>query len=172
MLEKPPRPGLSMLKRATIAAVLVVLITAGGVSAAVFLQVDKLQKAFDDVPGGRHDISLPDVTPAQAGKPQTIMILGTDQRLGADAVRGEKPRSDTIILARMDAHKDAITLMSIPRDFKVNIPGFALPDKINAAFSNGGANLTVKTVKHLLSTPGRPFKINHVVQVSFTGFHR
>ncbi|MEA2293731.1 MAG: polyisoprenyl-teichoic acid--peptidoglycan teichoic acid transferase [Solirubrobacteraceae bacterium] len=172
MMEKPPRPGLSLIKRAAITAVIVVLITAGGVSGAVFLQVDKLQKAFNDVPGGRQDIALPEITQAEAGKPQTIMILGTDERLGADAVRGEKPRSDTIILARMDAHKDAITLMSIPRDFKVTIPGFALPDKINAAFSNGGANLTLKTVKHLLSRPGRPFKINHVVQVSFTGFRR
>jgi polyisoprenyl-teichoic acid--peptidoglycan teichoic acid transferase len=171
-MEKPPRPGLSLVKRASLAALLIVLITAGGVSAAVFLQVDKLQEAFDDVPGGRRDIALPEITEAQAGKPQTIMILGTDQRLGADAVRGEKARSDTIILARMDAHKDAITLMSIPRDFKVEIPGYALPDKINAAFSNGGANLTLKTVKKLLSTPGRPFKINHVVQVSFTGFRR
>src|SRR4051794_31560390 len=170
-MEKPPRPGLGLIKRAAIAAVLVVLMTAGGVSAAVFLQVDDLQQAFDPS-GGKTGISLPDVTPAEAGKPQTIMILGTDQRLGADAVRGEKPRSDTIILARMDAHKDAITLMSIPRDFKVDIPGFALPDKINAAFSNGGANLTLKTVKRLLSKPGRPFKINHVVQVSFTGFRR
>jgi LCP family protein required for cell wall assembly len=150
---------------------LVVLMTAGGVSAAVFLQVDSLQDAFDPS-GGKTGISLPDVTPAEAGKPQTIMILGTDERLGADAVRGEKPRSDTIILARMDAHKDAITLMSIPRDFKVDIPGYSLPDKINAAFSNGGANLTVKTVKRLLSRPGRPFKINHVVQVSFTGFRK
>ena len=172
MMEKPPRPGLSLVKRATVAALLIVLLTAGGVSAAVFLQVDEIQKAFDDVPGGRHDIVLPEITEAQAGKPQTIMILGTDERLGADAVRGEKPRSDTIILARLDAHKDAITLMSIPRDFKVDIPGFALPDKINAAFSNGGANLALKTVKNLLSRPGRPFKINHVVQVSFTGFRR
>jgi LCP family protein required for cell wall assembly len=172
MMEKPPRPGLSMIKRATIAAFLIVLLTAGGVSAGVFLQVDRLQESFDDVPGGRQDIALPEITEAQAGKPQTIMILGTDERLGADAARGEAPRSDTIILARMDAHKDAITLMSIPRDFKVDIPGYELPDKINAAFANGGANLTLKTVKRTLSRPGRPFKINHVIQVSFTGFRR
>src|SRR3954463_15320488 len=171
-MESPPRPGLGLIKRAAIAAVLVVLLTAGAVSAAVFLQVNDLETAFNDVPGGRQDIRLPDISPAEAGKPQTVMVLGTDARLGADAVRGERPRSDTIILARMDPHKDAITLMSIPRDFKVDIPGFALPDKINAAFSNGGANLTVKTVKRLLSRPGRPFKINHVVQVSFTGFRR
>jgi LCP family protein required for cell wall assembly len=60
--------------------------------------------------------------------------------------------------------------MSIPRDFKVDIPGYALPDKINAAFANGGAQLAVKTVKNLLSTPERPFRVNHVIQVDFVGF--
>jgi LCP family protein required for cell wall assembly len=98
------------------------------------------------------------------------MLLGTDQRLGADAALGEKPRSDTIILARLDANAQAISLMSIPRDFKVQIPGYSLPDKINAAFANGGAQLAIKTVKQLLSRPGQPFRINHVVQVDFVGF--
>ena len=99
------------------------------------------------------------------------MILGTDGRLGVEEAGGRR-RSDTIILARLDADKSAITLMSIPRDLKVTIPGYALPDKINAAFANGGTALTLKTVKELLSTPDAPFKINHVVQVTFTGFRR
>jgi LCP family protein required for cell wall assembly len=171
-MEKPPRPGLKLIRRASIAAVLVVLMSAAAVSAAVFLQVDDIRQEFIDVQGGRKPIAIDEITPAEAGKPQTIMVLGTDERLGADAVRGEKPRSDTILLARLDARKESITLMSIPRDFKVDIPGYALPDKINAAFSNGGARLTVKTVKQLLSTPERPFKVNHVMQVSFTGFRR
>jgi LCP family protein required for cell wall assembly len=171
VIERPPRPGLSLLRRAAIASVLIVLLTAGAVSAAVFLQVSDLQHAFDPTGNGSHDIRLPDISPAEAGKPQTIMILGTDGRLGADASITEAQRSDTILLARLDATKGAITLMSIPRDLKVNIPGLALPDKINAAFANGGADLTVKTVKRLLSTPGHPFKINHVVQVNFEGFH-
>jgi LCP family protein required for cell wall assembly len=170
-MEKPPRPGLGVIKRAVIAAVLIVLMTAGAVSAAVFLQIDDVVTDFNTA-GGKNSITLPDVTPAEAGKPQTIMILGTDARLGADATPGERPRSDTIILARLDAHKSAISLMSIPRDLKVTIPGYQLPDKINAAYSNGGANLTLKTVKQLLSQPGKPFKINHVIQVSFTGFRR
>jgi LCP family protein required for cell wall assembly len=171
-MEKPPRPGLSLIKRASVAALLIVLMSAAGVSAAAFLQLDEARTDFVDTPGGRKPIALPEISQAEAGKPQTIMVLGTDERLGADKALGEEPRSDTIILARLDAHEDAITLMSIPRDFKVRIPGFELPDKINAAFANGGANLTVKTVKRLLSRPGRPFKINHVVQVSFTGFRR
>jgi LCP family protein required for cell wall assembly len=170
MMEKPPRPGRSLIKRASIAALLIVLMSAGAVSGAAFLQVDDFRQTFIDAQGGREQIAITEITPAEAGKPQTIMVLGTDQRLGADAALGEKPRSDTILLARLDASKQAISLMSIPRDFKVKIPGYALADKINAAFANGGAQLAVKTVKQLLSKPNRPFRINHVIQVDFIGF--
>jgi LCP family protein required for cell wall assembly len=144
--------------------------SAAAVSGAAFLQVDELRQIIIDEQGGREQIDITEITPAEAGKPQTIMVLGTDERLGADAALGEKPRSDTIILARLDANKEAISLMSIPRDFKVKIPGYSLADKINAAFANGGAQLAVKTVKQLLSRPGEPFRINHVIQVDFLGF--
>jgi LCP family protein required for cell wall assembly len=137
------------------------------VSAFGLIQLDRVLDVFKK---GNPGLKLPEVTPAEAGKPQTIMILGTDGRLGADAGGGQ--RSDTIILARLNAKKPAITLMSIPRDLKVTIPGFTLPDKINAAFANGGTKLTLKTVTNLLSRPGKPFKINHVVVVNFVGFRK
>ncbi len=169
--EAPPSPGRSMSVRAAIAAVVIVLLTGGAVSAAGLLQLDDVQTAFNQA-GGQNSLEIPEVTPAEAGKPQTLMVLGTDARLGADATPGFRPRSDTIILARLNASKSAITLMSIPRDLKVTIPGYQLQDKINAAFSNGGSSLALRTVKDLLSTPDHPFKVNHVIQVSFTGFRR
>jgi LCP family protein required for cell wall assembly len=167
--EAPPRPGRKMKWRAFAALAGIVVMTGFAVSAFGLIQLDKVVDAFNKA-GGKNFIKLPDVTPAEAGKPQTIMLLGTDGRLGED--KGAGSRSDTIILARLNAKKSAITLMSIPRDLKVTIPGFQLPDKINAAFANGGTTLTLKTVKNLLSRPGKPFKINHVVQVNFSGFHR
>jgi polyisoprenyl-teichoic acid--peptidoglycan teichoic acid transferase len=165
--ETPPRPGRRMSVRALLASLTIVLMSAAAFGAVGLLQIDELQDVFREAAHGR-SLDLPEITPSEAGKPQTIMLLGTDGRLGADAGSGQ--RSDTIILARLNASAEAITLMSIPRDLKVNIPGFALPDKINAAYSNGGARLTLKTVKELLSRPGEPFKINHVVEVNFVGF--
>lgn len=171
--DQPPRPGRGLVQRAALAMVAIVLLSAGAVGATGLLQVDAISNSFQDAQNANGGaIRIQEVTPAEAGKPQTIMILGTDERLGADEGLTKDARSDTIILARMDARQDAITLMSIPRDLKVKIPGYPIPDKINAAFTNGGANLTAKTVKQLLSRQGEPFKINHVVQVSFTGFRR
>ena len=78
-----------------------------------------------------------------------MMILGSDQRFG-DKKLGIKPRSDTIILVRLDPDKEATAVMSIPRDLKVDIPGHG-NDRINAAYELGGPRLTVRTVKQLFS---------------------
>jgi hypothetical protein len=59
--------------------------SAGAVSGAAFLQVDDFRQTFIDAQDGRQQIEVTEITPAEAGKPQTIMLLGTDQRLGADA---------------------------------------------------------------------------------------
>jgi LCP family protein required for cell wall assembly len=159
-----------MLKRAALASIFVVLMTAGAVSAAVLLQVDDVINVIEKQ--GRPAIPIPELNRADAGDPRTIMILGSDQRYGEKKL-GIPPRADTIILARMDPDKSAITLMSIPRDLKIDQPGWSqYPDKINAAYANGGARMVVKTVQKLLSTPARPFEINHVVQVDFGGFRR
>ena len=99
------------------------------------------------------------------------MILGSDRRYG-DKEAGLKPRSDTIILVRLDPDKEVIAMTSIPRDLLVDIPGVGNQVKINAAYENFGERGTVPTVKELLSVGGRDFQINHVITVDFGGFRR
>jgi polyisoprenyl-teichoic acid--peptidoglycan teichoic acid transferase len=166
--EPPPKVGSGLLKRGAIAGVLIMLLAAGTVSAAGFLQADDLINTLEQE--GRAPIVIPEIDRAEAGAPQTIMILGSDQRYG-DKKLGIKPRSDTIILVRLDPDKEATAVMSIPRDLKVDIPGHNR-DRINAAYELGGPRLTVKTVKKLFSKTGKPFKINHIVQVDFGGFRK
>src|SRR4029078_5261515 len=96
------------------------------------------------------------------GQPQTILILGSDKRPG-EVGQEFGARSDTTILARIAS--DQITVMSIPRDLKVNIPGHGI-DKFNAAYSYGGPKLTLKVIKQTMGITN----INHVVNVDFTGF--
>jgi LCP family protein required for cell wall assembly len=166
--EAPPRVGRGLLWRALIAGVLICLVTATAVSATVLLQVDDIINILERE--GRAPIEIPEIDRADAGSAQTLMILGSDRRSG-DRKRGLKPRSDTIILVRLDPDKNVIAIMSIPRDLLVDIPGLGR-QKINAAYEAAGERGTVRTVKKLLSTPERPFKINHVVTVDFQGFRR
>ncbi len=168
--DRPPRHGRRMVLKASAAAIVIVLAVGAAVASIGLLQLSKLTdiiKIEQAKNGG--SVVIDELPPVEAGKPQTIMILGTDERKGADKSELADARSDTIILARLNADRSAISLLSIPRDLKVDFPG-SVPDKINSAFTRGGANLTAKTVKNLLSRPGAPFRINHVVQVSFSGF--
>ena len=55
--------------------------------------------------------------------------------------------------------------LSIPRDTLAEIPGLGA-EKINAAYANGGAKLTIETVENFLG-----IDIDHVAIVDFTGFH-
>ncbi len=106
----------------------------------------------------------PFLTRTTSSGPQTIMIIGSDKR--NQEISGKFGLSDTTMLLRLDPDRDAIALLSLPRDLKVDIPGVGT-DKLNAAYSYGGPKLTLRTVKQLTG-----LQINHLVNVDFTGFAR
>ncbi|AVK64449.1 LytR family transcriptional regulator [Lactobacillus sp. CBA3606] len=84
------------------------------------------------------------------GKPFSILLLGTDTgALG----RGSNfsTRTDTMIVATINPKKKTMTLTSIPRDTLVTINGQS--QKINAAYTIGGASGAVKSVQKLLKFP-------------------
>ena len=68
----------------------------------------------------------------------TIMIMGIDER------EDDVGRSDTLMVATIDPVKNEASLLSIPRDTRVAIPGNGY-DKINAAYAYGGEKLTFRT---------------------------
>src|SRR5690606_24402510 len=99
--DRPPRPGRGILIRALLAAILTVSLSATAVAYAVLSEVDSLVDDFGGGKQGRTFVEVPEVSDAEAGDPRTFLILGTDERY-ADKVAGVKPRSDTILLARVD----------------------------------------------------------------------
>ena len=169
--ERPTRLARGMYKKFLIGSAIVVALTTIAVSAAILLQVGQLVDEFNQGAAKEGSISFGknELTRDDVGGAQTIMILGSDHRV--TDTPGDKPHSDTILLMRLDPGHPATTVMSIPRDLKVTIPGHGT-NKINQAYYDGGAALTLKTVKRLLSTPGHPFAINHVVDINFRGFRQ
>jgi LCP family protein required for cell wall assembly len=165
--DRPPRPAFSVFKRAALAAVVIVFATAGAVSASILLQVKQAVTIFV-----RNSHPIPHIhnvlADVSTGGPQTILVLGSDRRF--KDIKDKVPaRSDTMMLLRLDPGKGATSVLSVPRDLKVQIPtsrGY-VTDKINAAYSMGGPALAVRTVTNLLHIP-----INHVVNVNFGGFQR
>jgi LCP family protein required for cell wall assembly len=93
--------------------------------------------------------------------PQISLIMGSDSR-GQNAVSGA--RSDSILLVRTDPGKHLISMLSIPRDLDVPIPGHGT-NKINSSFAFGGPPLLIHTVNGLTG-----LRINHMVLIDFNGF--
>nr|MBA2439042.1 LCP family protein [Thermoleophilaceae bacterium] len=155
----------SLWKRFLLGGALVVFATASATSVAAFREVDRVVNAIK--PGKSLKLGG-SIAKAPPGKPQTIMLLGSDRRPpdAKDGGAGMGARSDTIILVRLDPEKEATALMSLPRDLKVQIPGHGT-DKINAAYELGGAKLTLQTVKLLTG-----LQVNHVINVDFQGFKK
>lgn len=78
--------------------------------------------------------------------PIFILVLGSDARPGEEITA---QRSDSIHVVAINPAKHRATIVGIPRDSWVEIPGHGT-DKINAAMTFGGPDLVVQTVENLL----------------------
>jgi len=102
-----------------------------------------------------------------------VLLLGSDRRsdvptTGSDAgasawVAGDQ-RSDTMMVLHIDADRRNASVISIPRDSWVDVPGHGLA-KINAAFSWGGPALAVAAVEKLTGV-----RMDHVAIVDWDGY--
>jgi polyisoprenyl-teichoic acid--peptidoglycan teichoic acid transferase len=158
--HEPPPKRKRYWWRFTLASVTIVAVCAAATASSILLYIGSIADALS------HNNKLQNkveriLAQTHGGEPENILIIGSDKR----ASEPEDPgRSDTTLLLRLDPDKNAIALMSIPRDLKVEIPGFGT-EKFNAAFSYGGPKLTLQVVKELTGLP-----INHVVNVDYLGF--
>jgi LCP family protein required for cell wall assembly len=162
MFDDIPRPGL--WKRLLLGAFLCIFAAAGATAVAGFHEIDKVVEALEL--GPELKLGAGQLAETDPGKPQTLMILGSDRRPKNNIEGAGGARSDTIMLVRLDADKDATAILSLPRDLKVEIPGHGT-DKINAAYEIGGPELTLETVKAVTG-----LRVNHVINVHFKGFWR
>jgi LCP family protein required for cell wall assembly len=149
--------------RFTLAAVLIVAVSAATTATATLVYLDSIANAIQPKNNKLQKKLEKILADAENGGAQTFLLVGSDLRAGAEFSE-DKGRSDTAMLIRLDPDKDLISMMSIPRDLKVEIPGVGT-GKFNEAYFYGGTKLTAETVKDLTGLP-----INHVVNVDFLGF--
>jgi LCP family protein required for cell wall assembly len=122
------------------------------------------------------------------GQDQNILLVGIDDRSQMTDAEVKKLHvgrgdgsmaTDTMMIVHVPADGSKATLISIPRDSYVNIPGHGM-NKINAAYAYGynsvsgtynekrtaGASLLIHTISNLTG-----LSIDHYVQVNFMGFY-
>ena len=147
--------------------VALIAVAAGGVYGYARYRYDQIPK-----------VHILDEVAAASGQPFTILVIGSDSRVGdtgeaeqhfgsSSVVTGQ--RSDVVQLWRVTPDNKTIQVLSIPRDTVVTMlppdnSQFGTYNRINSSY-NSGANQLVKTI-----TANFGIVINHVVQVDFSGF--
>ncbi|GGN37243.1 LytR family transcriptional regulator [Streptomyces fuscichromogenes] len=120
-----------------------------------------------------------------AGHGMNVLLVGTD---GRDKITERERRkyrlggapchcTDTIMIVHISADRERATVVSLPRDSYAEVPAHldgttgrphaAHPIKLNAAYAEGGPQLTVRTVEDMTH-----LKIDHYLEVDFITFMR
>jgi LCP family protein required for cell wall assembly len=108
---------------------------------------DSARAALDPPPGG------------MLGTPTNTLVIGVDKRKGRT-----RSRADTLLLMRTDPDAGRIKYLSIPRDYRVELPGQGT-QKINAAFFFAGQAGAIRAVKQLTGVP-----IHHIMVIKLNRF--
>jgi LCP family protein required for cell wall assembly len=118
-----------------------------------------------------------------AGHGMNILLVGTD---GRDRITEKERRkfrlggnpchcTDTLMIVHLSADRERATVVSLPRDSYAQVAAYpdpatgaqhpAHPIRLNAAYAEGGPNLTVRTVEAMTD-----LKIDHYMEVDFISF--
>jgi LCP family protein required for cell wall assembly len=181
----PGRPGKPRKRRSRTKRILgwtafglaVVLVVVGGYAAYSYFRFVNGVKHVDAISQSNKPSSDAD------GTDQNILLVGDDHRpdnasqaelnqLGTTA-DGGSTNTDTMMVLHIPADGRSATLISLPRDSWVDVPGHGM-NKLNSAFSMGGGNsnpaggaqLLIQTVQNLTG-----LTIDHYVRVSLLGFY-
>jgi LCP family protein required for cell wall assembly len=141
---------------------------AGGLYLYVNYRYDQIKKV--------HSKHL--VAQVSSGRPFNLLLVGSDTRAFVQNATQEKAfgnpadqggqRSDVTMVARFVPATKTVTILSIPRDLWVDIPGneagVSGMNRINTAY-NSGPDLLIQTIERDLGIP-----VNHFVAVNFNGF--
>lgn len=130
-----------------------------GKSALDALDAIKREPSMTPTEGATRPAPVP-TKEGETEAPLNFVLMGSDTR------GNERGRSDVLQLLHIPGDRSGAYLMSIPRDTWVDIPGRGKA-KINAAYSFGGAGLTIETMEALLDVP-----MDHTVIIDFEGFVR
>jgi LCP family protein required for cell wall assembly len=150
-----------------VGTVLGLLLTASAATAATWRYY-----TFKRLLNAAHRVDIPELRGTRPVlSPVAFLVLGSDGRDSSgyaqdptQQVEGE--RADVIMVLLVNPTGGKATVLSIPRDTYVDVPGHGA-DKVNAGLDLGGASLQVRLVEQLSG-----IGIDHYVKVNFQSFVR
>ncbi len=175
--RRPKRGGRKALRWIAIVAAVGVLGSAGAAYGYYEYLASKIRKG--ERSSGESSVKKAKAN-SQGESAMNIMILGSDSRSDPEdaklggAADATGARADVIMIAHLSADRSNMSVVSIPRDTRVDIPKCTDPkthqvypatnDIINASLSRGGAGCTLATVQNLTGV-----YIDHWLTIDFAG---
>ncbi|MEZ7126232.1 LCP family protein [Nonomuraea sp. AD125B] len=155
------RPSGRLIVKIIAAALVALLVTGIGLLFWVNSRLTGIEGVLDPYEG------RPDDTPGT-----NWLLVGSDSRKGLSAAQRKKlatgravgQRTDSMMLLHIPDSGDRPTLVSLPRDSAVTIPGRGR-DKLNSAYAFGGPKLLVRTVETVTG-----LHIDNYMEIGFAGF--
>jgi LCP family protein required for cell wall assembly len=154
-----PRTHWGVAWRSVVAFIVVVGCAAGATATAGLLQF----KSIADVINIQRALQSKELTVPPQGAPQTLLLVGVDHRYHQGGTPGN---TDTMMLVRVNDKSATINMLSLPRDIQVNVPGYGA-EKLNAAYTQGGPDLLIRTIKDDVFPS---LRVNQLLLVDFSSF--
>jgi polyisoprenyl-teichoic acid--peptidoglycan teichoic acid transferase len=159
-----------MARRVLCAAVGIVVLTGAATYVTARNEVGKVVEALGQTRAVK--IAPKVLVSTSQGAPETLLLVGNDQRPPPkdNPFGSVLPHSNEMLLVRIDPSKPTISMLSIPRELQVTFTapnGEAITNRINSAYTYGGVELMLKTIKRLFG-----ISVNHVFVVTFPKFKR
>jgi len=170
MPPEPPRRPWWMAKRVLLAVVGIIALAGAATYVVARNEVGKVVEALGQTKAVK---VAPKVLAATSkGAPETLLLVGNDQRPPPkdNPFGSVLPHSNEMLLVRIDPSKPTISMLSIPRELQVTFTapdGEVITNRINSAYTYGGIDLMLKTIKNLFG-----ISVNHVFVVTFPKFRR
>ena len=118
---------------------------------------------WSDFPGPTRTSAVEILPPApripQSPEVMNVILLGSDERPNTGGYR-----TDTIMILSLDSGANTATMVSIPRDLYVYVPGWRM-DRINTADVRGGPEMTALTISYNFG-----IEAHHWARINFAGF--
>lgn len=101
-------------------------------------------------------------TSVAEGKPFSVLLLGLDT---GDFGRDDVGRSDTILVATVNPNENKTTLISIPRDTRMEMVGHGTVEKAAHAYAYGQEKMAMDSIEKFLD-----IKLDHYAWINMEGF--
>ena len=156
-MRKKKKSMLSKVLITLLGVILLMIVGLGGFLGKTYFDVKKTANKISQPIEGRRD-----TTSVKEGKPFSVLLLGIDS---GDFGRTDIGRSDTIMVATVNPTEDKTTLISIPRDTRMEMVGKGSVEKAAHAYAYGQEKMAMDSMENFLD-----IELDHYIWINMEGF--